>query len=39
MANRLKMATVQTILQLKKHGWSNRRIERELGVRRETISR
>ena len=39
MANRLKMATVQAILQLKKHGWSNRRIERELGVRRETISR
>ena len=39
MANRLKMATVQTILQLKEHGWSNRRIERELGVRRETISR
>ena len=39
MANRLKMATVQAILQLKEHGWSNRRIERELGVRRETISR
>ena len=33
------MATVQAILQLKEHGWSNRRIERELGVRRETISR
>ena len=39
MANRLKMATVQTIFTLKKRGWSNRRIERELGIRRETVSR
>lgn len=39
MANRLGMATVQTILQLKEHGWSNRQIERELGIRRETVSR
>ena len=39
MANCLKMATIQAILTLKKRGWSNRRIGRELGVRRETVSR
>jgi len=39
MANYLKMATVQAILTLKQRGWSNRRIERELGIRRETVSR
>lgn len=39
MANYLKMAQVQAILQLKDRGWSNRRIERELGVHRETVSR
>ena len=39
MANYLKMATVQAILTLKERGWSNRRIERELGIRRETVSR
>ena len=37
MANYLKMAQVQAILQLKKGGWSNRRIERELGIHRETV--
>ena len=39
MANCLKMATVQAILTLKLRGWSNRRIGRELGVRRETVGR
>jgi len=39
MANCLRMATVQAILTLKERGWSNRRIGRELGVRRETVSR
>lgn len=39
MANYLKMAQVQAIFQLKKSGWSNRRIERELGIHRETVSR
>jgi len=39
MANRLKMATVQAIVALKQRGWSNRRIGRELGIRRETVSR
>lgn len=39
MANRLKMAMIQTILTLKEHGWSNRRIGRELGIRRETVGR
>jgi hypothetical protein len=33
------MATVQSILTLKRLGWSNRRIERELHIRRETVSR
>jgi len=39
MANYLKMAQVQTILELKKRGWSNRRIGKELGVDRETVGR
>ena len=39
MANRLKMATAQSILTLKRLGWSNRRIERKLHIRRETVSR
>ena len=33
------MATVQTILTLRERGWSNRRIGRELGIRRETVGR
>jgi len=39
MANYLNMAQVQTILQLKKCGWSNRRISRELGIHRDTVNR
>ena len=39
MANRLKMALVQSILTLHGHGWSRRRIARELGVHRETVGR
>lgn len=38
MANRLKMAKIQAILALKEQGWSDRKIERELGVRRETVA-
>ena len=39
MANRLKMALADSILRLHGHGWSHRRIARELGVHRETVSR
>ncbi len=39
MANRLKMARVQSILSLHAQGWSRRRISRELGIDRETVSR
>lgn len=39
MANYLKMAVKQQIQALLALGWSYRRIERETGVRRETISR
>ena len=39
MANRLKMATVQSILTLHERGWSQRRIADELDVNRETVSR
>jgi transposase len=39
MANQLKMATVQSILSLHAQRWSARRIARELGVDRETVSR
>ncbi len=39
MANRLKMATVQSIISLHARGWSQRRIARELGVDRESVSR
>jgi transposase len=39
MANQLKMAQVQAILALHAHGWSDRRIARELGVHRETVGR
>ena len=39
MANRLKMALIETILSLQRRGWSRRRIARELGVNRETVSR
>lgn len=39
MANQLKMADVQAILALAGHGWSYRRIGRELGVDRATVRR
>jgi IS30 family transposase len=39
MANHLKMALVHSILTLATQGWSRRRIARELGVDRETVSR
>ena len=39
MANRLKMARIQSILSLHAQGWSRRRIARELGIDRETVSR
>lgn len=39
MSNQLKMAQVQSILALSERGWSQRRIARELGVDRETVSR
>ena len=39
MANRLKMAKVSGILLLRERGWSFRRIARELGVHRDTVSR
>ena len=39
MSNRLKVARTNTIEQLLKNGWSHRRIARELGVHRETVSR
>jgi transposase len=39
MANQLKMALVQDILILHEHGWSARRIARELGIHRETVGR
>ena len=39
MANFLKMEKKQTVLALLRLGWSYRGIERETGVRRETISK
>lgn len=39
MANELRMAMQQTILELWKQGWAYRRIARELGVHRHTVSR
>ncbi len=39
MGNYLKMANKQRVLALLDLGWSFRRIERETGIRRETISR
>jgi transposase len=39
MAHRLKMAMIHAIEELLRLGWSHRRIARELGVHRETVSR
>jgi len=39
MANQLKMAMVQAIIALLEQGWSQRRIARELGIHRETVTR
>jgi transposase len=39
MAHRLKMAKIHAIEELLRLGWSCRRISRELGVNRETVSR
>ena len=39
MANLLKMAIIDTIFTLKRRGWSQRRIARELGIHRETVAR
>lgn len=39
MANRIKMAVEQSIMVLDERGWSYRRIARELGIHRETVSR
>lgn len=39
MANQLKMAIIQSILQLHSAGWSQRRIATDLGVDRETVAR
>jgi len=39
MANRLKMEKVQAIMGLLEHGGSHRRIARELGIDRDTVSR
>ena len=39
MANQLKMALVDSIITLHDHGWSRRRIARELGIHRETVGR
>lgn len=39
MANRLKVAMIQAILQLHALCWSQRRIARHLGVHRETVAR
>jgi transposase len=39
MANRIKVATENAILALWRRGWSFRRIARELGVHRDTVSR
>ena len=39
MSNHLNMARSEQIRELAKRGWSHRRIARELGVHRETVSR
>jgi len=39
MANRIKVAAENAIIVLHKRGWSFRRISRELGIHRDTVSR
>jgi len=39
MANQLKLAMVNTITTLKQHGWSIRRIARDMGIDRGTVRR
>lgn len=39
MSNQLKMAQIHTIEQLLAHGWSHRRIARELDIHRDTVAR
>jgi len=39
MANYLKMAKASAILTLKEHGWSQRRIAKELGIHPDTVGR
>ncbi|MBK6939000.1 MAG: helix-turn-helix domain-containing protein [Planctomycetes bacterium] len=39
MSNQLKMAQIHTIEQLLRHGWSHRRIARELDIHRDTVAR
>ena len=39
MSNQLKVAMIETILSLRRRGWSQRRIARELGVDRATVAR
>jgi hypothetical protein len=39
MSNRLKMADIQAIIALHEKGWRNRRIARELGIDRETVTK
>jgi orotate phosphoribosyltransferase-like protein len=38
MANRLKMALIDSIFTLHQRGWSQRRIARELGIDRESAA-
>ena len=39
MANRIRVAIIESILRLREQGWSFRRIAQALGVHRETVSR
>ena len=39
MANRLKMALIDTIQRLRQQKWSQRRIAKELQIDRETVAR